>query len=147
MVSFTPRPLYPPHRAPGTNWIEGWVGPRAGLDDVEKRKFLTLPGLELRPFRRPVRSQLQDRLHYPGSLIYVQYTRKIRKQSYPSNRPWRPTGLWDEKAPIFSRQSAHRWRWSCQPQAPVTLYPQKDSWYSYLLEAESIPGPQCGWND
>jgi hypothetical protein len=25
------------------------VGPRAGLDDVENRKFLTLPGLELRP--------------------------------------------------------------------------------------------------
>jgi hypothetical protein len=26
---------------------------RAGLDDLEKRKFLTLPGLELRPFGRP----------------------------------------------------------------------------------------------
>jgi hypothetical protein len=25
------------------------VGPRAGLGDVEKRKFLALPGLELRP--------------------------------------------------------------------------------------------------
>jgi hypothetical protein len=25
----------------------GWVDPKAGLDDVEKRKFLTLPGLEL----------------------------------------------------------------------------------------------------
>jgi hypothetical protein len=25
------------------------VGPRAGLNDVEKRKFLTLPRLELRP--------------------------------------------------------------------------------------------------
>jgi hypothetical protein len=25
------------------------VDPRAGLDDVEKRKFLTLPALELRP--------------------------------------------------------------------------------------------------
>jgi hypothetical protein len=25
------------------------VGPRAGVDDVEKRKFLILPGLELRP--------------------------------------------------------------------------------------------------
>jgi hypothetical protein len=24
------------------------MGPRAGLDDLEKRKFLTLPGLELR---------------------------------------------------------------------------------------------------
>jgi hypothetical protein len=36
-------------RAPGMHWIGGWVGPRAGLDDVEKRKFLTLPGPELRP--------------------------------------------------------------------------------------------------
>jgi hypothetical protein len=32
---------------PGTRWIGGCVGPRAGLDDVEKRKFLTIPGLEL----------------------------------------------------------------------------------------------------
>jgi hypothetical protein len=23
--------------------------------------------------------------------------------------------------------------------------PQEDSWYSFLLVAESIPGPQCGW--
>jgi hypothetical protein len=23
---------------------------------------------------------------------------------------------------------------------PATLYPQEDSWYSFLLEAESIPG-------
>jgi hypothetical protein len=36
-------------RDPGTHWIGGWVNPRAGLDDVEKRKFLTLQGLELRP--------------------------------------------------------------------------------------------------
>jgi hypothetical protein len=33
------------------------VGPTAGLDDVEKRKFLTLLGLELRPLGRPARSQ------------------------------------------------------------------------------------------
>jgi hypothetical protein len=39
-------------RAPGTHWIGGWVGPRAGLDDVEKRKFLTLPRLEIRPLGR-----------------------------------------------------------------------------------------------
>jgi hypothetical protein len=32
------------------------VDPRAGLDDVEKRKFFTLPGLELRPLGRPARS-------------------------------------------------------------------------------------------
>jgi hypothetical protein len=29
------------------------VDPRTGLDVVEKRKFLTLPGLELRPLGRP----------------------------------------------------------------------------------------------
>jgi hypothetical protein len=48
---------------------------------------------------------------------------------------------------IFSRQSAHRWRWGCQPYAPDALYPQEDSWYSFLSEAESTPGPQCGWKD
>jgi hypothetical protein len=45
---FTPR-----ERAPGTHWIGGWVGSRAGIDDVEKTKYLTLPGLELRPLGRP----------------------------------------------------------------------------------------------
>jgi hypothetical protein len=25
--------------------------------------------------------------------------------------------------------------------------PQEDPWYSLLLEAESTPGPQCGWKD
>jgi hypothetical protein len=42
---------------PGTPWIGGWVGPTAGLDGVEKRKFLALQGLELRPLGRPARSQ------------------------------------------------------------------------------------------
>jgi hypothetical protein len=39
--------------------------------------------------------------------------------SHPCNRPWRPIGLWDVEAPTFSRQSAHRWRWGCQPDAPA----------------------------
>jgi hypothetical protein len=43
------------------------VDPRADLDDAEKRKFLTLPGLELRFPDRPARSQSLYRLHYPGS--------------------------------------------------------------------------------
>jgi hypothetical protein len=33
---FTPR-----ERAPGTHWIGGWVGPRAVLDAVVKRKIHT----------------------------------------------------------------------------------------------------------
>jgi hypothetical protein len=57
----------PAERAPGTHWIGGWVDPRAGLDDVEKRTFLTLPGLELRHLGRPASSQSLNRLHYHGS--------------------------------------------------------------------------------
>jgi hypothetical protein len=46
VVSFTPRPLYPP---PPTHWIGGWVNPRAGLDDVEKKKFLIYRGSNSNP--------------------------------------------------------------------------------------------------
>jgi hypothetical protein len=47
----TSRPgrITPGERAPSTQWIGGWVDLRAGLDDLEKRKFFSLPGLELRP--------------------------------------------------------------------------------------------------
>jgi hypothetical protein len=38
MVSFMPQLLYPQKRAPGTHWIGGWEGPRAGLDMALKRK-------------------------------------------------------------------------------------------------------------
>jgi hypothetical protein len=57
----------PGERAPGTHWIRGWVDPKAGLDNLEKRKFLTLSGLQLQPLGRPARSQSLYRLGVPGS--------------------------------------------------------------------------------
>jgi hypothetical protein len=43
---FTPR-----ERGPSTHWIGGWVGPRAGLDALEKKKkILPLPGFTHRKF-------------------------------------------------------------------------------------------------
>jgi hypothetical protein len=53
-------------RAPVTHWIGGWVGPRTGLDDVERKKFLTLQELKLRPLGRSARSQSLHGLRYPG---------------------------------------------------------------------------------
>jgi hypothetical protein len=50
---FTPRG----ERAPDTHWIGGWVGPRTGLDDAERRKILFLTGLELRTLGHTARSQ------------------------------------------------------------------------------------------
>jgi hypothetical protein len=43
------------------------MGPSAGLDEMMKRKFFTLPGLELRLLGRPARRQWLYRLRYPGS--------------------------------------------------------------------------------
>jgi hypothetical protein len=61
MISFTPRRLNPGESVHRTHWIEDRVDPRAGLDPVEKRKFLTLSGLELRPFVvQPVASLYTD---------------------------------------------------------------------------------------
>jgi hypothetical protein len=59
---FTPR-----ESGPCTHWRRSLVGPRAGLNEMEKRKFLTLPGLKTRPLGRPSRSQLLYRLCYPAS--------------------------------------------------------------------------------
>jgi hypothetical protein len=47
VVSSTPRPLNPGEGAPGTHWIRGGVGPRAGLETVAKRKkSQALPEIE-----------------------------------------------------------------------------------------------------
>ena len=34
--------------------------------------------------------------------------------------------------------------WGCQPYGPAAVTDRKYSWYSFLLEAQSTPGPQCG---
>jgi hypothetical protein len=60
-------------RARGTHWIGGWMGPRASLEDMEERKFLTLPGLELRPLAHPARSQSLSRLR----CWYISYLFKV----------------------------------------------------------------------
>jgi hypothetical protein len=60
VVIFTLQPLYP-------HWIRGLVGTRAGLDDV-KRKFLILPGLELRQFGHPACSQS---LYRPTTIMII----------------------------------------------------------------------------
>jgi hypothetical protein len=54
------------------------VGLRAGLDDVEKGKFLTLPELELGPLGHPARRQSLYRLCYPGPQAYEEWMYKSK---------------------------------------------------------------------
>jgi hypothetical protein len=59
----------PGERGLVAHWIGGSVGSKANLDDVDKIRFLTLSGLEIRSLGRPARTQSLYRLRYPGSLL------------------------------------------------------------------------------
>jgi hypothetical protein len=48
VVTFIPRPLYHWETDPGIHWIRDWADPRAGLEDMVKRKLFTL-GIEPDP--------------------------------------------------------------------------------------------------
>jgi hypothetical protein len=52
----------PPGKEPSSaHCIGGWVGPRADLDDMEKRKFLALPDSNSDPLAvQPVASRYTD---------------------------------------------------------------------------------------
>jgi hypothetical protein len=53
-----PAALPPGESAPGTHWIGGWVGPRADVDAVEKRKIF--PTGIRSPASQPVASPYTD---------------------------------------------------------------------------------------
>jgi hypothetical protein len=55
------------------------------------------------------------------SLMWLLYLINKSKKKVSRNRPWKLIELWDVKDPTLSRQSAHRWRQSCQPYAPAVL--------------------------
>jgi hypothetical protein len=68
VVSVTPRPRFTPgERTPGTHWIGGWVGHRAGLDAEARGKILCL--CRGSNPNRPARSQTLCCLSYRGSII------------------------------------------------------------------------------
>jgi hypothetical protein len=61
-----------------------------------------------------------------GGTYSNHWTYRIRmiRQSYTCNRLPRPRGLWEVEAPIFSRQSANRWWWGCQPSCRPPFTPR-----------------------
>jgi hypothetical protein len=71
---------------------------------------------------------------------------RLLDEKYPCNRPWRPWVLWDIEASTFFRQSTHRWRWGCQPYAPVgrPLPPEKFLVLIYVHKREHFDGSRRG---
>jgi hypothetical protein len=64
-----PPATLPPRKEPCImEWIGGWVGPRAGLNNMENCQFFILTGLELRLLNRPSRNQSAlSRLYFQTS--------------------------------------------------------------------------------
>jgi hypothetical protein len=58
---------------PGTHYLEGWVDPRAGLDDMEKRKFLTSLRFQLRKLGDPYVASRYTEYGILAKLV-IQYT-------------------------------------------------------------------------
>jgi len=99
-VSVTPRSLFTPRERPGTHFIGGWVGPRAGLD--RRGKFRLPPGFDPRTVQ-PVDSLINSVHRYTASRVswnsvpvhsdkdpvkaicnnnYVKYDSGIKEKSY-----------------------------------------------------------------
>jgi len=51
-----------------------------------------------------------------------------------------PEGSLEVNDPRF-HDNGTGWWLGCQPYAPAAFTPRKYPWYSFLLEAESTPGP------
>jgi hypothetical protein len=73
MVNFTVQPLYPWERVLGTLCIGGWVGPRAGLDTVMKRKIPS-SCLDSNPpiIQSVARRYITENVLYSGYLVFGQ---------------------------------------------------------------------------
>jgi hypothetical protein len=104
-------------RAPSTHWMRGWVDLRAGLENVEKRKFLILLGLELRLLGCQAHSQSLYRLCYPGCRCCVVCSKLILVNNVLGNTKERPS----IKSPV-SWFWMMRWeRLKISPQAAMFL--------------------------
>jgi hypothetical protein len=69
------------------------------------------------------------------------FSQSFFQYSYPITGLDRPLGLQEVEAPRISRQSAHEGGKVVRPKQRPPLPPTRYPWYSFLLDAESIPGP------
>jgi hypothetical protein len=109
MISFAPRPLYPRERGPCAHCVGGWVDPRIGLDDVERRGGKSYSYPDSKSYYSAVQPCIQSPywLHYPSTLYVVVHVHKVYRNlcTYETvfclmpTFPNSVTGLWNRRFP------------------------------------------------
>ena len=129
-----PAALYPPERA-GTHCTGDWVSPRAGLDGRKISPHRdSIPGTSS-PWSVAIPTEL------PGPQISSKEENKFGKQSYVITGLDKPLGLQEAGAPRISRHTEYEVGNVVSPMHRTPLSSRRYYCYSFLLEAESTPGP------
>jgi hypothetical protein len=86
----------------------------------------------------------------PGSklVVFLTFPRKYQG-SKKKKKMMKAIPVIVRGGPSFPRKSAQSWRVSLSALRAGRPFftPQENSWYPFLLEYDSTPGPQCGWKD
>jgi hypothetical protein len=130
-VGFMPRHLYHWGKGPRTLWIRCWVSRRADMDTVEQKNIPCFCRVS-NPDHRALR---------PVPSLYTDWAiPNLRSKKKNLNRQWSHTVLSVVEAPtLVNRLTDGGEVVSLMRRPPFTPY--DDSWYSFLLEDESISGP------
>jgi hypothetical protein len=115
------------------------MSPRDLVDNYHTTRDTFRETMSLRIYllsRLPVREQLSD----PSNILCSVLSEiTVLESPFWEVLPNRLAVSW-KLCSLTQLFLVHRWRWARQPYVPAALYPQQDTWYLFLLEAESTRG-------